>query len=132
MKLVEWKVIEDKVERVIARAFGGVHNVPSWKRRQVCTTTGGLKISIPAGGSMATYDGDYLTRLVIAAHDECVRFEIIGGTHGYMTCWFHVREGRVGASMWQRHPTMEEALGRIRKHYDMDGNFIPESSKKEV
>jgi len=132
MKLMEAKVIEDKVERVIARAFGGVHNVPSWKRRQVCTTTGGLKISIPVGGSMATYDGDRLTRLVIAAHDECVRFEIIGGTPRYMTCWFHVREGRIGDSMWQRHPTMEVALAKIRKHYDVDGKLIPEPFKKEV
>jgi len=128
---MEGKVIEDKVERVIVRVFGGVHNVMGcWNRKEVWPNNDGLKMSLPAS-CLSTFDADGLTRLVVAAHDECVRVEIVGGGPRRVTVTFHVREGREGC-YYQKHPTMEQALAEIRKHYDTEGKPVSETTEKEA
>jgi hypothetical protein len=63
-------------------------------------------------GSMATFDGDELTRLVLLAHSRCVRVELSNGGPNRLriAIWGRQREGR----MYERHPTIEQALeGKI-------------------
>lgn len=128
--MMDVKEIEDKVERVLCQTFGGLHHVHTWGRREVNATVHGIKMSLHTG-TLQTFDADALTRLVVAAHDECVRVEITGGTPGYITCWFHVRDGREGR-YWQKHPTMEQALAKIRADFDADGKPAEQPAGKEA
>jgi hypothetical protein len=59
-------------------------------------------------GSMATYDGNELTRLVLLAHEKCIRVQVEQGGPNRLriAIWKREREG----DMFQRHPTIEQAL----------------------
>jgi len=62
--------------------------------------------------SIATYDFDELTQLVVRCHDACVRLSIRGsGSH--LSLHFSPRE-RDTESMVTSHPTMEQAIERVR------------------
>lgn len=67
--------------------------------------------------SMATYDGNELTRLVVLSHDRMLRVQIKGLAPGLMQIVFHKRNLREGGSMWERMPTMETAVANIRLCY---------------
>lgn len=64
----------------------------------------------------ATYDFDQLTKAVILAHDRCIRFEIAPSGPGMIkiVLFKRQREGR----MFERHPTIEEAIATHRKPTD--------------
>jgi len=66
--------------------------------------------------SIATYDFDELTQLVVRCHDACIRLSIRGsGSH--LSLHFSPRD-RDAESMMTRHPTMEQAIERVRtRHY---------------
>lgn len=64
---------------------------------------------------IATFDGDELTRLVVLCHDRCLRCDITGKAPRYMELLFHQRQ-RAG-EMYARHPTIENAVARIRSAY---------------
>lgn len=61
---------------------------------------------------LATWDFDHLTRLVIGAHDACIRVDIDARARNYLALmmWPRKREGR----MSERHPTMEQAIADFR------------------
>jgi hypothetical protein len=60
---------------------------------------------------MATYDGDDLTRLVLLAHERCIRVAIEPVNCRYMriAIWKREREG----DTYHRHPTIEQAIERF-------------------
>lgn len=101
---------ERRCERVMAIAYRGIHHVPYWRKRRWCGEIG-ILVSVPA--SLSTFDFDNLTRLVVAAHDECVRVEVVGGAPHLLKLLLNVREGRSGA-VWARHDTIEEAVVKVR------------------
>ena len=100
--------VEAKCKKVLAIAFRGIHHVGGWERRRAAWTNG---LSITTHQDLATFDFDVLTRLVVAAHDECVRVEIAPAMRN-LEIILHVRE-RTG-SMSHRHPTMEDAVSGVR------------------
>jgi len=59
----------------------------------------------------ATYDFDGLTRLVILAHDRCIRAEIEPGGPGRLKVVLHKRQ-RDGV-MHERHPTIQQAIEAV-------------------
>ena len=63
---------------------------------------------------MATSDYDELTRLVVMAHDRCIRVEIVpnGMNRYFIAIWKRSREG----GLMESHPTMEDAVKRIRAY----------------
>lgn len=63
--------------------------------------------------SLATYDFDQLTRLVIGAHEECIRIEVEPHGFGYLRINMWPRKTRTG-SMSERHPTIEDAVASYR------------------
>ena len=92
---------------LLAKVFHGEHNVPP-----VRSFGKGIKCHVHSG-QLATFDFDYLTRLVVLGHDQCIRVEVCQGgpgTVGVVLFKRHTREGR----MTERHPTMEDAMAKIR------------------
>lgn len=76
----------------------------------------GIYINSTCSHYLATFDFDNLTRAVVLAHDRMIRFAIEpSGPNMLKLCFSkrHTREGR----MYERHPTIEEAIAGIRKNY---------------
>jgi len=100
--------IEEATE-FFSEFYRGEHHIPNYKPKQygygfcVCHDRGGL----------ATFDFNELTRLVIMAHDKCIRVEIMpkGRDTMIIGIWKREREG----SMSHRHPTLEDAIEAFRK-----------------
>lgn len=103
-------VVDERCRRVIDLAFRGEYHCSGWDNRQGIGPWG-MELSVY--GSIATYDFDVLTRLVVAAHDEAVRVDISPSGPRLLKLSLFPRE-REG-SMTKRHPTMEEAVESARK-----------------
>jgi hypothetical protein len=97
---------EERAELVLARAFRGIHHVRRIKKLPNIWTTS-------AYGGLATFDFDTLTRLVIAAHDHCVRVEVTHSGPKMVKIYISQRE-REGDG-FVRHPTIEEAIQTFRE-----------------
>ncbi len=93
---------------LLCEVFHGEHHTPD----RIYAFGRGIKCNV-FGSQMATFDFDYLTRLVVLAHDRCVRVEIAPSGPGRVGLALFKRAGRDG-SIYDRHPTMEQALERIR------------------
>ena len=92
---------------LLAKVFYGEHHVPP-----VRSFGDGIKCHVYSG-KLATFDFDYLTRLVVLAHDQCIRVEICQGGPGTVGVALHKRHTREGR-MSERHPTIEDAIQKIR------------------
>lgn len=104
---------EKRCEAVLNCVFHGLHHAPDIKKfpgvggRWECSTT-----------TLSTFDLDGLTRLVIAAHDQCLRASVTSSGPRLVKIMLHDRKGRDG-KMSERHPTMEQAILSIRQcNYD--------------
>ena len=64
--------------------------------------------------NLATYDFDGLTRLVIMAHERCIRVEIVTSGPGLIGITAFKRHKREG-EMWARHPTLADAIKSLAK-----------------
>lgn len=65
--------------------------------------------------TLSTYDNDHLTRLVVLAHDRCLRVDISATTVRTLELMFHQRKPVGGFA--DRMPTMEKHLADIRKYH---------------
>lgn len=65
---------------------------------------------------VATWDGNELTMLVVAAHDMRLRVEIEASFGGALVLSFHARKHRHGGSM-ERMPHLEDHVAMIRRCY---------------
>lgn len=88
--------------------FHGEHHAPE----QIYPFGQGIKCSVP-DHQMATFDFNYLTRLVVLAHDRCIRVAVVASAPGRIGLVLFQRHGRTGM-MYERHPTMEDAVNQIR------------------
>lgn len=106
----EPKTLRAKAEAVLGAVFRGLHNVPGKIQDD------GIRIfvNVPAS-QLSTFDFDGLTRLVVLAHDECVRASINACNPQMVRIVFHDRTGREG-HQYERHPTIEDAITRIRRN----------------
>ena len=100
-----------RAHRVLAIACRGEHHADNVRERYVGTPMERLEASV--ADRAATFDFDLLTRLVVAAHDECVRADI-HGTSRCLRISLYPRHARVGR-IDERHPTMEEAIYVVRE-----------------
>jgi len=88
-----------------------LYNVPRQVKRSDFSSTHHVEMLWDL--DLATYDFDALTQLVIRCHDACVRVSISPCNMRYLKIMFHPRVGREGL-MYERHPTMEDAIQRVR------------------
>lgn len=72
-------------------------------------------IAVNLRKDLATYDFDELTRLVFLAHAFCLRVSIESSSPQTIRLMFHQRQ-RDG-SLYQRHPTLDEAVETFKKHH---------------
>ena len=93
---------------LLCEVFHGEHHAPE----RIYAFGRGIKCNAESH-RLSTFDFDYLTRLVVLAHDACVRVEIVSSGPGRIGMVLHKRAGRTGSS-YDRHPTMEEAIERVR------------------
>ena len=73
----------------------------------------GLGVSFIVKGCFSTFDSDGLTRLVIGAHDRCIRVQVEGCGPNLMRICMWPRKSREG-QLFERHPTLEQAAASIR------------------
>lgn len=67
-------------------------------------------------GGLSTWDYDYLTRLVVFAHDMMIRVEVNPCNFNYIELVFHKRKTRDIHNITQSMPTIEEHIELIRKY----------------
>lgn len=90
----------------------GIYDVPvRWDRVE----WGGryAVFTLYAGGGLGSHDFDHLTRLVVAAHDRCLRVVISPCAPKYLRIFVGARD-RLDASISRGHPTLEAAIAKIR------------------
>lgn len=95
-----------------AELFYGKHHIPPGGVHQYDTGW-----CVNYYGDLATYDSDMLTRLVLLAHDKIVRAAIEQSGPRMVKICIWGRANRDGKHCWERHPTIEEALGEWRKYH---------------
>lgn len=88
-------------------AFKGAHHFdgPVYAHGQGVRTT--------AHGGASTFDDDLLTRLVVVAHIDAVRIEIVNGGPSRLGVMAHPRKRDSDCSM-ARHPTERELIAMTR------------------
>lgn len=97
--------------QMLADLFMGFHHIHGklheWGK--------GIKLNCTHVSHFATFDFDGLTRAVLMAHDRHIRFCIEPSGPGMLGLVLHKRD-RDGEHMWQRHPTIEQAIEQFKKH----------------
>ncbi len=96
-----------RMSAVIESVFGGPHHVGKITKSQEGTEFESWEMN--RYGDMSTFDFDHLTRLVIAAHEHCVRASIQPSGPGMLKIRLDPRAGRDGR-MSERHPTLAVAM----------------------
>lgn len=103
----------DQVEcyELLCDLVGGDHHITG----KVYGFGRGIRASV-FSGQLSTFDFDMLTRLVLHAHDRCIRAELIASGPGRVGIALHKRHTREG-TMSTRHPTIEQAIETHRRFY---------------
>lgn len=96
-----------------ADLYGGEHHIPGYRDG---VKPFGEGWSVNSAGDLSTFDFNTLTRLVLMAHDRCIRASVLPGGPGKIkiAIWQRQRTG----SYSQRHPTLEEALTAWRANHN--------------
>jgi hypothetical protein len=104
------KMTFEEAENFFSVLYFGKHHIPSKIK------SWGQGWTISHYGDLSTYDFNTLTRLVFLAHDMCFRAEISQSGPRMVKISIHKRSSRRG-SMFERHPTIEEALADWREKH---------------
>ena len=99
---------DERLEAVLVDTFRGLHHCKK------ITKNYGDGMWSTWCYSLATFDFDELTRLVLSAHHHCVRAELQPNGPRGIKILLTARDGRKGG-MFERHPDIREA---IRSLYD--------------
>lgn len=105
---------KEEATKFFGKIYPGEHNIPGELKQY------GSGWSVIHRGDIATYDFNMLTKLVVFAHDMCIRASIVpAGPQAVKIC-VHRRQ-REG-SMVERHPELDEHIDSIRgkEHVKLD------------
>lgn len=100
---------KEEATAFFSELYYGEHHIP---KHQVLEFGYGWMVKHDRG-DLATWDYNELTRLVLMAHDKCIRVSVnpISKTVIGIAIWKRLREG----SMSERHPTLEQAIEKFRE-----------------
>ena len=112
----------------VARVFDDIWALYNVRFTKKTDFSDAERIEVNFDRTLATFDFDHLTQLVVRCHDACVRLSIGPCNMRYLTLHFSKRDGRVG-KVWDRHPTIESAIQRIRRfNYFTRDSVTPQES----
>ena len=115
-KISKMSQLGKEVADLLGDLFFGIYHLPSVALRKV-DWGNDLCIRITLSTSMATFDGDKLTRLVVLSHDRMLRVDLGPCNFQHMELLVHKRKNREGGDTYHRMPTMERHLEMIRGAY---------------
>jgi hypothetical protein len=107
-----------RASRVIDITFGGEHHVCSLKWIDHTLTP---YCEFRVYGELASWDYDGLTRLVVAAHDECVRAAVVPKMRDLGVILSDRVRNHADSPLMLAHPTLEDHLKLIRHDIDIRG-----------
>lgn len=96
---------------MLADVYRGFHHLPG----KFIQNGRGIHVNARYS-SLATFDYNHLTVLVVVAHDRMIRVEIRPSGPGAVKIILHKRHVREG-DMSERHPTLESQIASIRKDH---------------
>ena len=102
-----------RAERMLEITFRGLHHCPKIHKIPY-KIIGNEYWAVNYSGDLSTYDYDLLTRLVVAAHDNCIRVSICSSGPRLVKIRLDNRTKRVGM-FHEQHPTIEQAVDAVRK-----------------
>lgn len=91
-----------------AKFYNGEHHIPGFKPKQYGF---GWSVVHDRGG-LATFDFYELTKLVVMAHDMCIRADVSPKNSTSLIISIHKRQREGGMS--ERHPELNEAVDGVR------------------
>jgi hypothetical protein len=104
---------EEEATEFFARVFRGKHHIPGRLKR---LHRRGWAIA-SGDGHLSTFDSDFLTRLVVHAHDCAIRVEIQPCNMQRVRILAHKRsrDGEPNYPLATSHPTLEAAAEKFRE-----------------
>ena len=99
---------KEEATNFLAVYFNGEHHFPSKLEAW------GDGWAIHSHDCISTFDFNELTRLVVMAHDECIRVQITAKSKGRLTIAIHKRNPEE-TSMMLSHPKLEAHVEKIRE-----------------
>lgn len=103
-----------EVADILGQVFLGIYHIDHTVLRRNVDWGNKYFISLVLDKSLATFDFNELTCLVVLCHDRMIRLSIDGAKKGCITLLFHQRKGRAGR-MSERMPFLEEQIKNIRE-----------------
>jgi hypothetical protein len=103
----------EKAANLLGWVYRGIYHMPTNILRAKWDDPRFVEVILFAR-PISTFDDDSLTRLVVGAHDLCLRVEIQGASPHCLRLWFSERS-REGRDIYHYHPTIEEAVQRVRR-----------------
>lgn len=100
----------ERIARYVDWVFNGIYHE---QRAVLRTDWNDTFVTLTISTHLATYDADLLTRIVVGAHDFCLRVAVEPATPTYLRLFISTRE-REGR-LYFRHPTIEAALAAMRR-----------------
>lgn len=88
-----------------SKFFYGEHHIPTGKNG---LQPWGFGWTVRIHGSLATFDGAQLTRLVFLAHEMCIRAEV-STSWNMLRIAIHKRDPE-GTRFYRRHPSLDQAV----------------------
>lgn len=100
------KLLEEEAKKFFSDFYRGEHHFPTKLKPW------GEGWAMNHFAALSTFDFNDLTRLVLLAHDRCVRVAVepLNCKYVRIAIWKREREG----SMYERHPTIEQAIEAFR------------------
>ena len=101
----------EQVADLLNEVFDGIYHISDAVWKMDFTNPHRITMTIYESGQFATYDSDYLTRLVLLAHARNIRVTVRAATHAYLKFEFMVVDRR--GFFAERHPTLAESLQKL-------------------
>lgn len=116
------------VADILGQVYRGIYHIdygstltkPDWLDENF------IEVNVAQG--LATYDGNELTALVLAAHEVPVRLEINAGGPRRLKLGFSPRQ-RMALNLWARHPTIEDAIREWHEFRSLRFALLNEESR---
>jgi hypothetical protein len=112
---VDMSPLGENVANLLDKVFCGIYHLDASKLKKINWSDTHFVAVQLHWQSLSTYDNDNLTRLVVLAHDHCLRVDISARTVKTIEIMFHQR--KPGGSLMDRMPTMEQHLADIRRYH---------------